>query len=164
MVSEFVLNTPDSERRIDGIARMNYLHDGYRKAGKISDEDMLYTLGLFALEPGRWVDKYEWRPLSDIEKAGMGTFWKDMGESMGISYDRLEPYYGPYRDGLGWYQAIDRWSRMYEENFMVVADSNAALADGTLDILTFNTPNALKPFAMHIIRSLLEPRLRQAMR
>lgn len=39
----------------------------YQKAGKISNEDMIYTLALFALEPARWIKRYEWRELTDLE-------------------------------------------------------------------------------------------------
>jgi hypothetical protein len=75
LLTEVVLNLPDSERAIDGVARVNFLHGRYRRAGKISDDAMLYTLSLFALEPGRWVARYDWRPLSDVEKCAMGIFW-----------------------------------------------------------------------------------------
>ena len=39
-----------------------------RQKGFISNDDFLYTLGLFALEPIRWVERYEWRSLSLMEK------------------------------------------------------------------------------------------------
>lgn len=46
---------------------MNYLHSRYQKAGKISNDDMLYTLSLFVLEVERWVGLYEWRSLTPLE-------------------------------------------------------------------------------------------------
>jgi hypothetical protein len=46
VITEVVLNKPDSERTISGIALMNYLHGRYIKAGKISNDDMLYTQSL----------------------------------------------------------------------------------------------------------------------
>ncbi|KAI1820129.1 hypothetical protein F4861DRAFT_533923 [Xylaria intraflava] len=164
LISEFVINPPDSARKFEGIARMNYLHDRYRKAGKISDEDMLYTLSLFALEPVRWVSRYDWRKLTDLERSAMGVFWRDVGEVMGIPYGMLEPYMGDYRDGLGWLEAMDKWSVAYEENFMVPADSNERLAQGTLNVLMFNTPIFLRGFMLKLISALLEDRLRVAMR
>jgi hypothetical protein len=38
---------PKSERAIKAIARMNYIHSTYQKAGKISNDDLLYTLSVF---------------------------------------------------------------------------------------------------------------------
>jgi hypothetical protein len=50
---------------------MNYLHSRYQKAGKISNDDMLYTLSLFVLEVKRWVGLYEWRSLTPLEICAM---------------------------------------------------------------------------------------------
>lgn len=74
VITEVVLNKPDSERTISGIALMNYLHGRYIKAGKISNDDMLYTLSLFVLEPIRWTAKYEWRTVTDFERCAMGIY------------------------------------------------------------------------------------------
>lgn len=89
LLLEFALNKPDSERTIQAIARMNYLHARYQKSGKITNDNLLYTLSLFALEPSRWVTKYEWRDLTDLELCACGTYWKAMGDAMGISYQIL---------------------------------------------------------------------------
>ncbi|KAI1337323.1 hypothetical protein F5Y15DRAFT_425911 [Xylariaceae sp. FL0016] len=163
LVSEFVMNGPDSARKFQGIARMNYLHARYRRAGKISDADMLYTLGLFALEPARWADARDWRPLTDLERCALGVFWRDMGEAMGIPYALLEPHLGPRRDGLDWLAAVDRWSVAYEENCMVPAESNEKVAWGTLDIIMFHTPVRFRGFMLKLVSAVLEDRLRTAM-
>ena len=39
----------------------------YQKQGLISNDDLLYTLALFAIEPWRWIDQFEWRTLTDME-------------------------------------------------------------------------------------------------
>ncbi|KAI5928172.1 hypothetical protein F4810DRAFT_647277 [Camillea tinctor] len=165
LVSEFVINNPDSDRKMDSLARVNYLHERYRKAGKITDEDMLYTLSLFALEPARWTDHHDWRSLTDLERCSLGVYWRDVGEAMGIPYDCLEPYrVGLYDDGLAWLKAVDRWSVAYEENTMVPADSNEKVAYGTIDILLFNTPFAWRDFVLRLMSTLLDTRLRAATR
>ena len=38
-------------RSIEAFARLNYLHGHYIKQGLISNDDLLYTLALFMLEP-----------------------------------------------------------------------------------------------------------------
>jgi hypothetical protein len=46
---------------------MNYLHGMYQKSGKISNDDMLYTMSLFVIEVDRWIKNYEWRSLTEME-------------------------------------------------------------------------------------------------
>jgi hypothetical protein len=86
---ELALNLPTSERTIRAISRMNHLHSRYQKAGKISNDDMLYTLSLFAPEPICWINRFEWRCLTDLERCASGTYWKSMGDAMKISYNVL---------------------------------------------------------------------------
>jgi hypothetical protein len=67
LITEFIANSPTSERANSAIARMNYLHGRYQKAKKISNDDMLYTLSLFVLEVEKWIGLYEWRSLTPME-------------------------------------------------------------------------------------------------
>jgi hypothetical protein len=62
---------PSSERVCSAIALMNYLHSWYQKAGKISNDDLLYTLSLFVLEVERWVRLYDWRTLTPLEMCAL---------------------------------------------------------------------------------------------
>jgi hypothetical protein len=71
LIVEFLSRSPTSERANSAIARMNYLHSRYQKAGKISNDDMMYTLSLFVTEVDRWVGLYEWRTLTDMENCAM---------------------------------------------------------------------------------------------
>ncbi|KAF6227091.1 hypothetical protein HO133_008532 [Letharia lupina] len=119
LLLEFALNEPTSERATQAIARMNYLHAGYQKAGKITNDDMLYTLSLFALEPARWVRKYEWRKLTELELCACGTYWKSMGDAMDISYSILPSSIPGWKDGLQWLDEVEAWSLRYEEAYMV---------------------------------------------
>ncbi|KAI4611935.1 hypothetical protein J4E80_007386 [Alternaria sp. BMP 0032] len=163
IMTEAIINKPDSERAISGIARMNYLHSRYIKAGKISNDDMLYTLSLFVLEPIRWTARYEWRAVTDFERCAMGVYWKDMGEAMKISYDTLPSAIQGWRDGFHWLEEVEAWSLAYEAQNMVPAETNATLGRGTFDVALFNVPSALKPFSFTVAHMLLEPRLRKAM-
>lgn len=74
LISEFSSHHPKSERVVKAIARMNYIHSRYQKAGKISNDDLLYTLSVFITEPITWVEKYEWRKVTEMEKCALGTF------------------------------------------------------------------------------------------
>jgi hypothetical protein len=164
VITEVVLNEPDSERTISGIALMNFLHDRYIRAGKISNNDMLYTLSLFMLEPIRWATKYEWRKVSDLEMCAMGVYWKDLGEAMKISYDELPSAKSGWQDGFHWLTEMETWGMEYEAHHMVPAETNAKLARATFDIALFNVPAVLKPYGYSVATILLDTRLRTAMK
>ena len=163
LILEFMTNAPTSARTIEAISRMNYIHSGYQKAGKISDEDMLYTLSLFALEPIRWIGRYEWRGLEDFEKCAIGTFWKSMGDAMGIPYDRLESGKTGFLDGLQWLDEIQEWAETYEVENMKPHPSNHQTAEQTTLILLWNVPPFLHPLGKEVVATLMDDRLRTAM-
>jgi hypothetical protein len=158
-----VLHQPSSQRAIDGIARMNYLHGLYRKSGKISDEDMLYTLSLFLLEPIRWTQRFEWRALADVERCAMGTYWRFMGEAMEIPFTALKSHKSGWEDGLHFLEELEEWSLAYQADHMVPAESNKEVAKGTIDIGLYVVPKWLQPAGLEFVSSLLEPKLRRAM-
>lgn len=164
VITKVVLNEPDSERTISGIALKNFLHNRYTKAGKISNDDILYTLSLFMLEPIKWARKYEWRRVSDLEMCAMGVYWRDLGESMKISYDRLPSAKDGWKDGYHWLTDVERWSMAYEAQNMVPAETNAKLGRATFDVALFNVPVFLKPYGYSIASDLLEHRLRTSMK
>jgi hypothetical protein len=127
LISEFMSHHPRSERVFKALARMNYIHSGYQRAGKISQEDLLYTLSVFITEPITWVEKYEWRTMTDMEKCAIGTFWKSIGDAMGIQYNsRL--YSDNWKDGLHFYEEISTWAEVYEAKYMVPAETNKEMA------------------------------------
>lgn len=67
LLSEIYTNVPFGQRSASSFARLNFLHGHYIKAGKISNDDMLYTLSLFMNQPKEWIGKYEWREFDDVE-------------------------------------------------------------------------------------------------
>ncbi|KAK0710208.1 hypothetical protein B0T26DRAFT_755306 [Lasiosphaeria miniovina] len=109
LLTNMVIGRPGSTRAIEAIARTRFLHARYQREGKISDSDMLYTLSLFVLEPMRWVDQYEWRCLTDLERCAMATSWKALGEDLDISYDGLPSSQkeGRWTDALHWLRELD---------------------------------------------------------
>lgn len=164
IITKVVLNKPGSEKAVKGIARMNYLHGRYIKAGKISNDDMLYTLSLFALEPIRWTAKFGWRSITDFERCAIGVYWKDLGEALGIHYHALSSATSGWRDGLHWLKELEAWRLAYEARKVVPAKSNATFARSTLDIALSNVPTILKPYAFKKVCSLLDTRFQTAMK
>ena len=163
LVTAFAAWPPESERVHEAIARMNYIHSVYQKAGKISNDDMLYTLSLFACEPYRWVERYEWREIQPFEKCALGVFWKNIGDAMEISYEKISSGGEGWVDGLQWLEELAAWSEEYERECMVPAETNKKTANETVEILLWNMPSLLKPFGKKIVSVLMDDRLRTAM-
>lgn len=163
LIREFVGHAPASARTLEAISRMNYIHSGYQKSGKISNDDLLYTLSLFVAEPIRWIDRYEWRTLEAFEKCALGTFWKSLGDAMGISYENLSSANEGWVDGLQWLEEIVAWGEAYEKKYMVPDPSNKKTADQTVNILLWKVPKPLKPAGQKVVHALMDERLRKAM-
>ncbi|KAH8707485.1 hypothetical protein GQ44DRAFT_817462 [Phaeosphaeriaceae sp. PMI808] len=161
--TEWLDNAPESERANAAYARLNFLHSHYQKAGKISNDDMLYTLAVLALEPKRWIAQYEWRKLNDMELCAFGTFWKSAGDAMSISYESLPSHKSGFTDGLQWLDELADWVEAYELQYMV-PDANCNLvANHTTDLLNYTLPKSMHNMGKNVITVLLDERLRKAM-
>ncbi|KAJ6015935.1 hypothetical protein N7540_010526 [Penicillium herquei] len=163
LIGEFMAFDPSSERAQTAIARTKFLHQGYRASGKILEDDMLYTLSLFALEPIRFVKTYEWREMSEMERCASGTYWKSLGDALGISYEALPSGQSGFRDGLQWLEEISFWSERYEEQHMKPHSRNKEIADKTIDVLVYYLPGFMKPLGVYFASFLMDDRLRTAM-
>lgn len=163
LLLEAVLNPPASDRAITSLARINYIHNRYRQCGRITDADMLYTLSLFALEPSRWVNRLEWREMTDLERCALGVLWKSIGEAMEIPYDVLPSGRSGWHNGLKWLDELSEWSSVYEKGHMVPATSNKRLADSTIDRLLWKLPVRMKAVGRNLAAAVLEDKLREAM-
>ncbi|KAJ5135199.1 uncharacterized protein N7515_004477 [Penicillium bovifimosum] len=163
LVQEMVGNNPASARSLVGLARTRYLHSGYRSSGKILEDDMLFTLALFALEPIKFIEKYEWRSLTDLERCAIGTFWKSVGDGLEISYEKLPSGKTGFKDGIQWLEEINTWSQKYEEETMVPFKKNRETADQTTAVLLYMLPKFLHPAGLQFVSYMMDERLRKAM-
>ncbi|KAF9888618.1 hypothetical protein FE257_008550 [Aspergillus nanangensis] len=164
LIGQFMSFEPNSDRAITSIARTKFLHTGYRASGKILEDDMLYTLSLFALEPIRFVQLFEWRSMSDMEKCAIGTYWKRLGEALDISYDCLPSGKTGFKDGLHYLEELGAWSHEYEEKFMKPDDTNKKVADKTMDVLVYAMPGPVKKAGVNFASCMMDDRLRAAMK
>ncbi len=153
---------PDSDKALEAYARLNYLHGHYIKQGKISNDDLLYTLSLFLTQPVEWIDRYEWRQLSDLERCAMGVFHKAMGDQMEISFEKLPSYSTGWKDGLHFYRELDAWAKQYEIDHMVPHRNNYDTAVQTRRLLLSTKPNFLKGVLTKLVSAPLDDRLREA--
>lgn len=162
LMLEIIKNAPASARSTEALARTNFLHSLY--GSKISNDDLLYTLSLFLLEPIRWIKEHEWRELTEMEIAAMGLFWLKVGQGMKIDFSCL-----PGGGEKGWEhggvfaEELKAWVEGYEEKYMVPAESNKQTADCTTEMLLYPVPVALKDAGRKVISALMDVRLRKAM-
>lgn len=176
LLFEPLANAPESDRAAAAIARTNALHAPHRAAGRIRNDDMLYTLAVLAIEPVRWVRQHEWRSLTELELAAIGTFWRAVGDAMSVDYAPLTNYVEPglaekapsavdvrFRDGAQWLAAIERFTDVYEATDMRPAPSNTALTQARLRVLLQPGSQLTRPLRAHAFASLMPPRLRTAL-
>lgn len=163
LVQEMIGHAPSSERAINSTARTRFLHSSYRTSGTIREEDMLYTLGLFAIQPVRFIKQFEWRQVSDLERCAIGTFWKVVGENLAISYEALLSGKTGFRDGIHWLEEIEAWSDEYEVRAMIPHVKNRQTADQTTSVLVYMIPKPLQHVGLKFVSFMMDDRLRKAM-
>jgi hypothetical protein len=146
IVSELMEWGYDSERGAAALARMNAIHGRFR----IANEEFLYVLSTFALEPIRWLERFGWRAPSEAEKQAMFRFWREVGVRMGIRdipQDRAE---------------FERYSRDYERSHFRYSDSNRRIGVATRELFASWFPRLLHPLVRRAIYALLDAPLRVA--
>jgi len=146
IVSEIIENGYDSERGTRAIARMNAIHGRFR----IANEDFLYVLSTFVLEPIRWTDRFGWRPMTEVEKLGWFWFWRAVGERMHI---RALPES---------YAELERYNQNYEREQFCYTDANRSVALATQEMFARWFPAPLRPLVRRSIHALLDPSLLRA--
>ncbi|KAF9114621.1 hypothetical protein BGX27_010286 [Mortierella sp. AM989] len=139
-------NLNDQRRVTTSFNKLNYMHGQYN----IKEEDYLYTLALFVLEPASWINRFEWRELTELEKNAIFATWVYNGERMNI------------KNIPKTYQELTDWSEEYESKYMVYAKTNGIIADVTTDLLLSLAPSFMHPFGRQVVSTLLNDRLRTA--
>lgn len=158
-----MMNPPTSERAVQGIARMNFLHSKYVKEGTISNADLLYTLSVFVTEPVRFSRLYDWRPFNDMEHCAYGVFWKSVGDAMQIEYKGyLARAETGWHDGIEFAEDVATWAKSYEVVAMKPSTVCAKPARTLIPMITYWIPWFAKPYATHIVLSLMGERVRDA--
>lgn len=163
LIKEFAAHPPTSERTLTALSRMNYIHGLYQKQGKITNDGMLYTLSVFVTEPINWINRHEWRRLNDMETCAIATFWKSIGDAMGIDYSDLPSAREGWQDGLHWFQEVEAWAQAYEVNNMLPNEASRKTANFTMDVLLWHVPHRFRDMGTTACTVLMDERLRGAM-
>ncbi|KAJ5404399.1 hypothetical protein N7509_004270 [Penicillium cosmopolitanum] len=139
---------------------MNYLHDRYRRANKITDQDLLHTLGDGLAEILNVIEREEWRNLTDVEKCALGIFHKNLGMDMGIPFDPLPSQAEGWKDGLHFGLELQEWTVGYEEEVAKPTATN----DQYVRVYVDSALSSLPSFARSLVRQMLGADLDNVMR
>ncbi|KAJ5362355.1 hypothetical protein N7541_003199 [Penicillium brevicompactum] len=150
----------DSDRYQRAVARMNYLHARYRKADKITDDDLLHTLGDGLFEIVNVVNREEWRALSEVELCALGVFHKNLGEDMGIPFDKLASCKKGWKNGLHFANELQDWTLRYEQEVAKPTATN----DQYVRVYVDSALSSLPAFVCIAVRQMLGASLDNVMR
>ncbi|KAF9542942.1 hypothetical protein CPC08DRAFT_755997 [Agrocybe pediades] len=168
------VTTPDSDpRSAIAIARINYLHKKYN----IRNDDFLYNLSLFMIEPIKFTEKYDWRPHSPLEIQAIFVLWTEVGRRMGI-----QNIWNSYEEMVEWANVGKNPSssgdsilmsksfsvihqQQYELDNMIPSEESQKLARVTLEHFLSRVPRipGLRGLVLQIFTTLLDARTRNAM-
>lgn len=137
-----------SETGRSAIRRINQMHRSY----DISNDDMRYVLCTFVAIPGRWLDRYGWRRVSEHERRAMAAYYRTLGRHMGIQ-DIPETY-----DDFG--RCLDE----YEDAHFGWDEAGRTVSDATLDLMASWYPAPLAPLVRGASKALLDDPLLRAFR
>jgi hypothetical protein len=140
IVSELMERGYESERGKRALRRMNRLHGRFA----IANEDFLYVLSTFVLEPIRWNARFGWRPLCEQERLGYFHFWRAVGRRMNI------------RDLPADYDEFERFNRAYERQHFRFTEANARVGSATRELFVGWMPRPFAPVVRRVIYALLD--------
>jgi len=111
----------------------------------------------------RWIDAYEWRRTTTLERCASGVFHKSIGDAMEIDYSSLPSGKTGFRDGLHFYDELQTWKDAYEVEKMVPDPKNHQTANETTKLLLLSVPAWAKGAGFSAVKAVMDPRLRRAM-
>ena len=148
LMSEISENGQNSERGQLAIARMNEMHGRYR----ISNNDMLYVLSTFVVEPVKWLERFGKRTMTSTEVDAWCYYYQSLATKMGI------------KSIPDTYIAFEQYHRDYEVTHFRFAATNAEIGSLTRDLLlSMYAPKLLVPYVRSVVHALCDPPLRVAM-
>ncbi|KNG43950.1 duf2236 family protein [Stemphylium lycopersici] len=148
LVGEFLVNDIDSERACIAINRMNWIHSRY--GSKIKMDQMVYTLCLLTCEALQWIDRYDWRPTTALEKHASWVFWDEVGRRMGLKGVPAS------------FETCAEFIEEFEKKNMAPSDDNALIAKGVFALYASTLPAFLTPVVHAVLIAFMDSRLSSA--
>lgn len=139
ILTECVTDSVQSQRGQHMIKHLNWIHSHY----EISNDDYLYTLALFIVEPPRWFETFGYRELTNHEKQAGYFAFKALGEAMNI-----KNLPASRDDFVQWYQDYRRQNMAYHPD-------NKKVTDGLINGMKEMLPFIIRPFVRPVILTLI---------
>nr|WP_211339820.1 oxygenase MpaB family protein [Solirubrobacter pauli] len=130
------------------LRRMNQMHGAYA----ISNEDMRYVLSTFVVVPTRWIARFGYRPLSEVERVASTNYYRELGRHMNIK--AIPETYDAFATLLD----------EYEREHFAFSPGGRAVSDATLRLLVGFYPRPLRELLRRVTLTLLDDPLRAAFR
>ncbi len=146
LVAEFLKHGYSSERGTAAIDRMNEQHAKF----SIRNEDYLFVLSTFVLDPIDWMAKFGRRPMSEREADALCNFWIEVGRRMHLS------------DIPADLAALREFAHNYTRDHCRYDDANQRLAEATLTIASDWLPTCLRWLVKPAASALMDKPMRDA--
>jgi len=139
ILTECMTDSVQSSRGQHMVKHLNWIHSHY----EISNDDYLYTLALFIVEPARWMESFGYRPLTDREKYAGYLAFKSLGQAM-----KIKDIPDSRDEFISWYENHRAQHMTYHPDNKIVTDG---LIDGMKDMFPF----FIKPLVRPVILTLI---------
>ena len=139
ILTECIGDGVSSERGRFMVERLNFIHGHYC----ISNDDYLYTLALFMVEPVRWCQTFGYRRLDETERQALYLQFRELGEAMNI------------RNIPADYNAMEAWYLDYRRRHLAYDAANRAVTEGLIRGMQGMLPKLLQPLTRGAIRALI---------
>ncbi len=140
LILKFGYDTPRGQAVIQ---RMNRIHGHF----PIGNADFLYVLSTFIYEPVRWIERFGWRQLSDLEKQALFQFWFAVGQQMGI------------QDIPDSFTAFQQYNLDYECQHFHYSAANQRVGESTLQLFLSWFPAFLRPIVQPFVYAIMDDRM-----
>lgn len=144
LISEFFKHGYDSVEGTLAIERINHLHQQY----PISNDDYLFVLSTFVLDPINWMNNYAWRAMTSRECEALYLFWKKVGERMGIN---------DIPDTLS---QLKEFANQYTVSVVAYDEKNKKMAEATLNIIKRWVPKGFRWMVYPAVNALINDSMR----
>jgi hypothetical protein len=180
LINQMFSFPPSSTRFREAVSRINYLHSRY--GDRITNDQLIYVLGVFACNPWIWAEKWEWRKMNDLEVAAIGTFWMGVGLMMHIDMKPIKglgrkaakhsAYEGnlqvedsepvSWRDGLDWMLDMRAYLLLHENQYLSYNQDVALLTEETFRMGLISFPKWAHKFLRQIAGVQYDEKFRKA--
>lgn len=113
------------------------------------------------VEPIRFINQYEWRTLTDMETAALGTMWKYVGDMMNMDYKRVLQK-DTWVDGIEFIEDITRWAEGFEDEKLRPMAEVKELGQVLMDMMLQSHASIASPIIYSAACVLVGDRLRRA--